>query len=222
MISRRFAIADIHGCANTFAALLHDVLRIRTPDTLYLLGDYTDRGPRSKAVIDQILELQNKGFSVYPIRGNHDDMLLRSCGNLDFFRIWMLNGGRETLTSFDVDDPCKLPLLYRRFFDGLPFYLELDDYIIVHAGLNFQSGDPFSDKEAMLWTRSEEIYPEMIGKKKVIIGHTPVSRETIRQSLQSGLIHLDNGCVYAANAQLGTLCALNLDTHSLFFQKNID
>jgi serine/threonine protein phosphatase 1 len=222
MTSRRFAISDIHGCAKTFAALLHDLLMIRTSDTLYLLGDYTDRGPRSKEVIDQILELQRKGFSVYPIRGNHDDMLLRSCGNLDFFRIWMLNGGRATLTSFDVDDPCKLPLPYRRFFDGLPFYLELDDYIIVHAGLNFQSGDPFSDKEAMLWTRSEDIYPEMIDNKKVIIGHTPVSRETIRQSLQSGLIHLDNGCVYATNAQLGMLCALNLDTLSLFFQKNID
>ncbi|MRR05689.1 MAG: serine/threonine protein phosphatase [Deltaproteobacteria bacterium] len=222
MNSRRFAISDIHGCANTFSALVHDVLRIRTSDTVYLLGDYTDRGPRSKGVIDQILELQSKGFPVYPIRGNHDEMILRACGNLDIFRIWMLNGGSATLTSFDVDDPCELPNRYRRFFVGLPYYLELDDYIIVHAGLNFQSGDPFSDKEAMLWTRSEDIKPEMIGRKKVIVGHTPVSRKTIRQSLQSGLIHLDNGCVYATNAQLGTLCALDLDTLSLFFQKNID
>ncbi|MDD2335895.1 MAG: metallophosphoesterase family protein [Geobacteraceae bacterium] len=222
MRTRRIAIPDIHGCAHTFAALLYDVLRIQVSDTLYLLGDYTDRGTRSKEVVDQIFELQSKGFSVYPLRGNHDDMLLRACGNLDFFRIWMLNGGGATLKSFGVDDPCELPLMYRRFFDALPFYLELEDFILVHAGLNFLADDPFSDKEAMLWTRSQEINTDIIGQKKVITGHTPVSRETIRKSISSELIPLDNGCVYAATVQLGTLAALDLDTLSLYFQKNID
>ncbi|RQW85512.1 MAG: serine/threonine protein phosphatase [Geobacter sp.] len=222
MRTRRFAIPDIHGCAYTFTALLHDVLKIQAADTVYLLGDYTDRGPRSKEVIDQIFELQTKGFSVYPIRGNHDDMLLQACGNLDYFRIWMLNGGGTTLESFGVEDPCELPLLYRRFFNALPYYLELNDYILVHAGLNFLIDDPFSDKEAMLWTRTQEVENEIIGQKKVITGHTPVSRETIIKSISSRLIPLDNGCVYATTAQLGTLAALDLDTLSLYFQKNID
>lgn len=222
MRSRRFAIPDIHGCAYTLCALLHDVLRIRKSDTLYLLGDYTDRGPRSKEVIDEIFRLRNKGFAVHPIRGNHDDMLLRACGNLDYFRVWMLNGGGATLQNFGVDDPCELPLPYRRFFDALPFFLQLEDYILVHAGLNYLPDDPFLDKEAMLWTRSREIHPERIGHRKVITGHTPVSRETIQQSIPSGLIPLDNGCVYAATAELGTLAALDMDTLSLYFQKNID
>ncbi|MHC1698181.1 MAG: metallophosphoesterase family protein [Geobacteraceae bacterium] len=222
MRTRRFAIPDIHGCACTFSALLHDVLKIQVSDTLYLLGDYTDRGPRSKEVIDKIFTLQNESFSVYAIRGNHDDMLLRACGNIDYLRVWMLNGGRATLDSFGVEDPCEMPLPYRRFFDALPFYLELDDYILVHAGLNFQADDPFRDKEAMLWTRSQEIHSELIGHKKVITGHTPVPRETIKQSISSGLIQLDNGCVYATTANLGTLAALDLDTQSLYFQKNID
>jgi serine/threonine protein phosphatase 1 len=222
MRARRFAIPDIHGCAFSFIALLHDVLKIRVSDTLYLLGDYADRGPRSKNVIDQIFTLQSEGISVYPLRGNHDDMLLRACGSIDYLRIWMLNGGRATLDSFGVEDPCEIPLIYRRFFDALPFYLELDDYILVHAGLNFQGDDPFHDKEAMLWTRSQEINSELIGQKKIITGHTPVTRETIRQAISSVLIPLDNGCVYATTAQLGTLAALDLDTHSLYFQKNID
>jgi serine/threonine protein phosphatase 1 len=219
---RRFAIPDIHGCAHTFAALLHEILRIKTSDTVYLLGDYTDRGPRSKEVIDHIFELQNKGFCVHPIRGNHDDMLLRACGNRDFFRIWMLNGGGATLASFGVDDPCEIPISYRRFFEALPFYLELEDFILVHAGLNFLADDPFSDKEAMLWTRTQEVRNDAIGQKKVITGHTPVSRETIKKSISSGLIPLDNGCVYATEKQFGTLCALDLNTLSLYFQKNID
>jgi len=222
MKKRRFAIPDIHGCAHTFAALLHEVLRIETSDTVYLLGDYTDRGPRSKEVIDHIFELQSRGFSVYPIRGNHDDMLLRACGNRDFFRIWMLNGGGATLASFGVDDPCELPISYRRFFEALPFYLELEDFILVHAGLNFLADDPFSDKEAMLWSRPQEVRNDVIGQKKVITGHTPVSREAIKKSISSGLIPLDNGCVYATEKQFGTLCALDLDTLSLYFQNNID
>lgn len=222
MKTRRFAIPDIHGCAHTFAALLHDVLKIKPADTLYLLGDYIDRGPRSKEVIDQIFELQNKGFSIYPIRGNHDDMLLRACGNLDYFRIWTLNGGNAALESFAVDEPCAIPLSYRRFFDALPYYLELEEYILVHAGLNFQTDDPFSDREAMLWTRSRQVDYERIGTKKIITGHTPVSRETIKHSLASKLILLDNGCVYASSEQFGTLTALDLDNLSLYFQKNID
>ncbi len=222
MRTRRFVIPDIHGCASTFSALLHDVLKIHSSDILYLLGDYADRGPRSKEVIDQIFGLQSAGFPVYPIRGNHDDLLLRACGNIDYLRVWILNGGRATLDSFGVEDPCEIPLTYRKFFNELPFYLELDDYILVHAGLNFQKEDPFSDKEGMLWTRSREIHSELIGHKKVITGHTPVSRETIKQSFSSGLIPLDNGCVYATTAELGTLTALDLDTHSLYFQKNID
>lgn len=222
MRSRRYAIPDIHGCAHTFAALLHDVLRIQELDRIYLLGDYTDRGPRSKEVVDQIIALQSNGFAVFPIRGNHDDMLLRACGNLDYFRVWMLNGGRATLDSFGVEDTCELPLTYRRFFDALPYYLELEDYILVHAGLNFLAEDPFSDKEAMLWTRSREIHPEMVGNKKVLTGHTPVTRDTIRRSIASVMIPLDNGCVYATEAQFGTLTALDLDTLSLYFQKNID
>lgn len=222
MRTRRFAIPDIHGCAHTFRALLHDVLKIRVSDSLYLLGDYTDRGPRSKEVIDQIFTLQNEGISVHPIRGNHDDMLLRACGSLDYYRVWMLNGGRATLDSFGVEDPCEIALPYRRFFDALPYYLELDDHILVHAGLNFQAEDPFRDKEALLWTRSQEVHSELIGQKKVITGHTPVPRETIKKAISSGLIPLDNGCVYATAARFGTLAALDLDTHSLYFQKNID
>lgn len=222
MSTRRFAIPDIHGCALSFAALLHDVLRIGTTDRVYLLGDYTDRGPRSREVIDQIFELQSNGFAILPIRGNHEDMLLRACGNLDYFRVWMLNGGGATLKSFGFDEPCDIPLSYRRFFDALPFYLELEDYILVHAGLNFMADDPFSDKEAMLWSRTVEVDTSMIGSKKIVTGHTPVSRNIVKQSLESNLIQLDNGCVYASSEHLGTLTALDLDTRSVYFQNNID
>lgn len=222
MIQRRFAIPDIHGCARTFAALLFDALRIKMSDTIYLLGDFTDRGPRSREVIDLIWELQDRGFKIHPIRGNHDEMLLQSCTSLDHLRLWMLNGGRATLESFGVEGPCEIPAAYRKFLSSLPCFLELEDFILVHAGLNFQVADPFSDREAMLWTRSVETEPARIGYRKVVSGHTPVTREAIKRSLSTGHILLDNGCVYSAAPELGTLAALELNTLSLYFQANLD
>lgn len=222
MIKRLFVIPDIHGCARTFAALLFDALRIDASDTIYLLGDFTDRGPRSREVIDLIWELRDRGIEIYPIRGNHDEMLLQACGSLDHLRLWLLNGGRATLKSFGVEDPCDIPGAYRKFLSSLPYYLELGDVILVHAGLNFQVADPFSDREAMLWTRSLETVPERIGYRKVVTGHTPVTRAAIKRSLSTGRILLDNGCVYSTTPELGTLSALELTTLSLYFQANID
>lgn len=219
---RRFVIPDIHGCARTFAALVHDVLHLKRTDALYLLGDYTDRGPHSREVVDSIMRLQQIGYRVYPLRGNHDDMFLRACGDPESQRIWLLNGGRATLESFGVDDPCDIPLHYRRFFALLPYYRELDNYILVHAGLNCRADNPFSDTDAMLWIRPSEMGAYRITGKSVISGHTPVSRETIKSSLDTGRILLDNGCVYSSKAELGTLSALELDSLSLYFQKNIE
>lgn len=222
MSHRRFVIPDIHGCALSFAALLHDVLRVQQGDTVYLLGDYIDRGPRSKEVLDNILFLQNRGFSVQPLRGNHDDMFLRACGSLDHLRLWLLNGGRTTLASFNREDPCEIPISYRRFIHDLPYFYSLDDFILVHAGLNFERDDPFDDREAMLWTRLREVDTKKTSGKKIISGHTPVSRETIKRSISTSHILLDNGCVYSGKAELGTLAALELNSLSLFFQKNIE
>lgn len=66
----QYAITDLHGCARTFRALL-DKIRFSKEDELYLLGDYINRGPDSKGVIDHILELRESGHTVHCLRGNH-------------------------------------------------------------------------------------------------------------------------------------------------------
>jgi len=222
MPARRFVVPDIHGCARTFSALLEKILNLRPADTLFLLGDYTDRGPRSKEVVDCIMDLRKNGQAVHTLRGNHDDMLVRACKNPEYLRVWLLNGGGATLASFGVEDPCEIPPVYRSFFSRLPFFLELDDFILVHAGLNLQAPDPFADTEAMLWSRSFSADLHRTRGKTIISGHTPVSRDTIRESLGTGHILLDNGCVYSSQPGLGTLAALELGTLSLYFMKNID
>ncbi len=222
MEHRRFVIPDIHGCERTFQHLLRDIIRLQKTDSLYLLGDTIDRGPRSKQVIDAIRQLQLDGYDVHPLRGNHEEMFIQACSDRTGFRLWMLNGGRESLKSFGVDDACDIPLPYRKFIASFPYFIELAEFVLVHGGLNFTIPDPFDDTEAMLWSRDREVVKERIGGRRVIGGHTPLGREEIRLSLTEDRIMLDNGCVYKGEPGLGSLAALELNSMTLHFQENID
>lgn len=220
--TRRFVIPDIHGCARTFGALLERI-GLSRDDTLFLLGDYVDRGPRSREVIETIMRLQAEGYNVRPVRGNHEEMLATSCLNRELFYLWIINGGHTTLQSFGVEDACELPHDVLRFIRGLPYYIELDDAILVHAGLNFELLDPFSDTESMIWRRKSDYRPEPVGGRLLVCGHTPTRREVIEKSLDGPVIVLDNGCVYAGEGRgLGSLTCLELNAKSLVFQENID
>ncbi|HTP65299.1 MAG TPA: metallophosphoesterase [Geobacteraceae bacterium] len=222
MKPRSFVIADIHGCARTFRRLLHENILLRKEDAVFLLGDTIDRGPASREVIDEIRSLQDEGYTIRSVRGNHEEMLLRSCRDRNYFYLWMLNGGHETLRSFGVEDACEIPPQYRSLIESFPLFIELDGFILVHGGLNFAAADPLTDREAMLWSRDREVIKSRIGGRKVIGGHTPLDRQGIVQSLQADHIMLDNGCVYKGEPGLGSLCALELNSLSLLFQENID
>jgi serine/threonine protein phosphatase 1 len=222
MKSRCFVIPDIHGCVRTFFNMIENVIRIKKTDSLYLLGDIIDRGPASKEVLDEIRRLQMEGYDINSVLGNHEEMFLQSCHDRTYFRMWTLNGGQSTLKSFGVEDSCEIPLLYRRFIESFPYYIKLDDFILVHAGLNFKLPDPLADREAMLWSREREVIKDLIGGRRVIGGHTPLGLAEINRSLSTDRIMLDNGCVYKGEPGLGNLLALELNSMVLYSQKNID
>jgi len=227
--NRRFAIGDIHGCIHTFRYLVEEVLQINAGDTLFLLGDYIDRGPGSKETIQYIRHLSSF-TSVKPVMGNHEFMLLKSLENEAFFELWFMNGCEATLMSFGAGptlamEPASVHLIpdeFVEFFKALPLYEQTDDFFFVHAGLNPKSDDPLSDEETLLWTRSEDVPEEILGKRKLIHGHTPVELTLIQQRVEdprSTVINLDGGCVYRYRG-LGYLVALDLDQMKLFPVKN--
>lgn len=218
---RRFVIPDIHGCALTFHHLINQVLQVRKTDRVYLLGDMIDRGPRSKEVLDLIMELKARGFSVSCLRGNHEQMLLDAPKSAESQRTWILNGGYATLDSFGVSKAADIPRRYLEMLNVLPFSIELEDYILVHAGMNFEEGEPFSDTHAMLWSRTVSIDRRLTSNRRLVCGHTPHDRNEIRASLATGIITLDNGCVYREKG-LGALAALELNSLEVVFQQNLD
>ena len=221
---RRFVIPDIHGCNLTLQALVEEVLSLTKEDDLYLLGDYIDRGPRSREVLQYVMQLIAEGYRVFPLRGNHEEMFIEACSNRDQYRTWILNGGYAALDSFGVEDACEVPLPFHRFCCNLPYFYLLDDYLLVHAGFNVEADDPYADTQAMLWTRTRSMNKELLGGRTMICGHTPHHLRDIEKMLKrdNGLIILDNGCFLAGRKGMGSLLALELNSRTLYSQKNID
>ena len=94
-MTRIFVIGDIHGCCNTFKKLLLEKLGIQKPDKIYCVGDYVDRGNDSKGVIDFIINLRGKGYRIYTLRGNHEQMMLDSTIDQERLYLWLKNGEQK-------------------------------------------------------------------------------------------------------------------------------
>ncbi len=220
---RQIAISDIHGCLKSFRTLLEDKVKLTLADELYLIGDFVDRGKDSKGVIDYILNLQNKGFSIFCMKGNHEDMMLDAKDFQGNRSMWLRHGGRETLQSYD----CGLLDLYEhphiKFYENLHYYIETEQYIFVHAGLNFRISNPFEDKYSMLWIRNwhHRIERFKVNNKIIIHGHTPIKRSKIEFYLDKldefGYLDIDAGCVFGRQ-----LCAVDLTNRQLYFQDKLD
>ena len=221
-MNRRFASTDIHGCLETFSHLVEVELRLHTTDTLYLLGDYVNKGPDSAGVLDYIMALQGYGYQIRCLRGNHDDALLKAGDNDN---IWKSEAEREmTMDSFGAPFAHDIPMVYRRWLHALPYEIELPDFMLVHAGYNFAL-PPASmrrDHRTMLTTQSFVFDPSRLGGKRLLHGHvpTPVAEIKVAVAARAGAIGLDAGGVYRHNPELRHLAAFNLDSWELHLVEN--
>lgn len=222
----RYAIGDIHGGLQTFLALIR-AISPRHDDRVYLLGDYIDRGPDSKGVLDVIIGMQESGCDIRPILGNHDDMLLRSAtGNHDAFsRHWMEGWGEHTLKSFGISCPAELPESYLNFFASLQLCHRDQSYFLSHAGLDMSKDDPPAETEPvqMLWgDATYSAHPSSLHDATLITGHKIRTLDGIVRSCRSSHIYLDNGAFIGNTLEYGNLMALDLDTLKLTAQPWLD
>jgi serine/threonine protein phosphatase 1 len=218
MGERLLAIGDIHGCFDTFCELVEKKIRITKSDRLVLLGDYIDRGNKSREVIDYIIDLQVHGFDIIPLIGNHESMMLDSVEGDQSAYNWFMNGGYETLQSFGIESVNDLKSEYLRFFQNLLLYHIQDPFIFVHAGFNDEISNPFEDRFQMIWSRRESYLNPVFNEKIIVHGHTPVPFSVCREEIiaRSRVINIDTGCVYEDLAGYGHLTAIELYTMELF------
>ena len=214
---RRIAIGDVHGCYWTLKALLEKEIKITKDDQVFLLGDLVDKGENSKLVLDYLIALKTLNYAIYPIKGNHEAMLLAAfnCG-LDFFEDYL-----DTYNSADLLDGNIN--LYLEFIDSFAYCIELDNFILSHAGLNETGINPFTDMRAM-FPNVNFIFDEAVYLSKIqITGHfvRTISDVEARISDREKRMSIDTGC-YLKNTEFGILTGLDLDSKHLFYQENIE
>jgi serine/threonine protein phosphatase 1 len=170
---RTLAIGDIHGCHNSLAALLRKV-QPAAADQIIFLGDYIDRGPDSRGVIETLLKLQGRVRSVF-LRGNHEEMMLDSRDGLLKADIWQDCGGLETLASYKTelgaDWESAIPDSHWSFIEKTLRGYETPKEIFVHGCLSPDLDLGEQPDEVLLWETFGRIRPHKSGKR-VICGHS--------------------------------------------------
>lgn len=161
---------------------------------LVFLGDFIDRGPNSKAVVERLIHGLPPEFEPHFLKGNHEDFFLSWLSNAASAPIWLRNGGKATLSSYEIEehrrgliayDPFRsnmtqehydiLPPDHLEFYLSLKLFCRLGDYFFVHAGV--RPGIPLDRQttEDLLWIRHEFLnWPYEFGAV-IVHGHTPVS-----------------------------------------------
>jgi serine/threonine protein phosphatase 1 len=201
---RHYVIGDVHGCLFELTHL-YESLPLEHRDTVVFLGDYIDRGPDSRGVIDYLLTIRehNKQKVVF-LRGNHEDMMLSFMGISGHHgNAFLLNGGVATLSSYDISAPavpsdCQavleaLPASHVEFLMNLEPWYMTDEFLCVHAGINPERAWNDQIHEELIWIRHNFINSEHPLPLTVLFGHTPMKDVFFDLPYKIGL---DTGLVY--------------------------
>lgn len=196
---KTFVIGDIHGCHQAFVELWDKIAPISEADTVVFLGDYIDRGPNSRQVIDEIIGIKKRLPRVITLMGNHEQMLLNFFLKGKEYAPFLEFGGDKTLASYGLPAEeskyLELPASHHEFFSELLPFWQNQEAIYVHAGL--MPGRPLAlqPKSWLLWAREEFLHSDYDFGKPVIYGHTPFPKP--RQ--EKNRIGIDTGAVYGGH-----------------------
>lgn len=199
---RLLAVGDIHGCREELAVLLA-ALRPGEGDTVVFIGDYIDRGPDSRGVIEELMALRaGGGCRTVFLKGNHEDMFLAYLGFPGRYGdASLLNGAGATLRSYGLDErmPARevvtaLPPAHLEFLRGdLVMSFRAEGYLFVHAGVRPDLAWGEQSEEDLLWIREGFLlHPHRLGET-VVFGHTPVREVLFDLPYKLGI---DTGLVY--------------------------
>nr|BCJ78213.1 hypothetical protein [Niallia circulans] len=208
-MKRTLVISDIHGEIDKLNKLLELAGYDPQRDQLILLGDYVDRGPDSRRVVEKVMELHRDGAIV--LKGNHDYMMVKAFERDPvFIDRWFRNGARATLSSYghagaetevptpETMEPTELLKEHLSFLDGLQTYHESEDTIFVHAGVHPETKLAETDPYVLMWIR-DEFHKGYRGAKTVIFGHTITKNLHGKPEVYYGennIIGIDGGAVY--------------------------
>jgi serine/threonine protein phosphatase 1 len=212
---RLYVFGDIHGRFDLLERLSskvrQDFERSRPPRAVEIyLGDYIDRGPDSRDVIEWLITSPPLAGERICLMGNHEDLLLSALNDLSEMPNWLFNGAAETIGSYLVEEGVAardfasledirlsfisaFPVSHREFISALRRKIIFGGYFFVHAGI--RPGRPLDQQvpDDLIWIREPFLSSDADFGKLVVHGHTPVSRPDIRPNR----INIDTGAVFS-------------------------
>lgn len=198
---RIYAIGDIHGRADLLEKMLRmidaDHLGYRGDSMVIFLGDYLDRGPNSREVIDILSRGSYGRLRFHCLRGNHEDIILRLFKDHSLASGWFHYGGLQTLRSYgiavahatqDFDELFHLrkqfeeamPDAHKTFLASLPYTARFGDYFFVHAGIHPDRSMEEQDPHHFMWMREPFLSSSKLFGFTVIHGHSIRLKPEIR------------------------------------------
>ena len=214
-----FAIGDIHGCLKELSSLHTKILNHsnykKDNDLLVYIGDYIDRGPEVKGVINEIIKLQKENIKTVFLMGNHEQVMIDFLFNkINNLRLWLNLGADQTFKSYNIEvagfikdgfeddkiDRLRNVLLnelsneHIHFLKNLRLSYSIGKYLFVHAGINPEKVLKDQDKMDFLWSRSDQFFDKNFKFEQIIVhGHTP-EKEVINFPYR---INIDTGCFFS-------------------------
>ena len=219
-----YAIGDIHGYDDLFERMIADICvdadRLNARPRIVLLGDYVDRGPASRQVIERIARLQVAPWcDLVALKGNHEAAMLRFLAEPEFGEVWRKWGGGATMASYGVAMPYMangldiwddardafsraMPAEHKTLVAGMPVSFQAGDYLFVHAGVNPDEPLAGQDGETFMYIRGRFLRSEKACDYVVVHGHTPMETPENRD----WRISIDTGIYFT-----GVLTAVRLN-----------
>lgn len=198
-----YAVGDIHGCDSKLARLLAHCTDHAGQHAfrIVFLGDYVDRGPGSRNVVEFLIRTQAAApEEIVCLQGNHEDMLMTAAKGGDDWP-WLRNGGDATLASYGVKRAADIPAEHLAWFASLPLAIADEKRFFVHAGV--RPGVPLQEQlqDDLLWIREPFLSDRRDHGLYVVHGHTPVRAG--RPELRRNRLNLDTGAYFGGPLTAG-------------------
>jgi len=208
--TRIYVVGDIHGeidlLEEMHEKMLADANAQPAAQILQIfLGDYIDRGPDAKGVVDWLISSPPTGWRRICLKGNHETMVHDFLEDSQTLKRWQQLGASPTLRSYDVrlsdsqekvsadalqtEFAQKLSHEHRKFYSNLPLFFEIGSYFFVHAGIRPDCDLQEQEERDLLWIRDEFLHSKLNFGKIIVHGHTPVNKPKIRPNR----INIDTG-----------------------------
>jgi serine/threonine protein phosphatase 1 len=169
-MSFTYVIGDIHGRDDLLGAALAQITSHGAGGVIVAIGDYVDKGPQSREVIDRLLRGVGVGWQLVSLKGNHDAMMVEALRDPAKLDGWLGKGGDAALASYG-GDPAAVPQTHIAWLDQLRL-MHIDVHrLYVHAGVD--PGVPLDQQNetTLLWKRYPRGYADGFGEFHVVHGH---------------------------------------------------